>query len=233
MDEELDVIKVDMVSESLDAVEAADADADEDLLSVEDELDDDGLDDGTEEKTNAAPRRTIPVVRPGKKYSAKDFNEGNYVVYPTHGVGLVEGVEEITVGGQPLELIKITFPQERLSVRLPVQKINEMGLRPVSSSNEMQSALAALSKKKRVGRKMWSRRAQEYEAKINSGDPVSVAEVVRDLFRRSSAAEQSFSERQLYKSALERFSRELAAVRKIDEESAIKEVEDILEIAAA
>ena len=230
MDEELDVVKVDLTSESFDNAEA---DLDDDLLEEEEDgLGDDGLEDAAEDKPTAAPRK-IAVPKSNKKYRAEDFTEGNYVVYPTHGVGRVEGVEEVTVGGQPLELIKITFPQERLSVRLPIQKINDMGLRPVSSSNEMQSALATLSKKKRVGRKMWARRAQEYEAKINSGDPVAVAEVVRDLFRRSSATEQSFSERQLYKSALERFSRELAAVREIDEESAIREVEEILEVAAA
>lgn len=229
MDEELDVVKVDL---SADPLESVDSDMDDELLDDDEGLEDEAIDEAGENKPAAAPRRTA-VTRPGKKYRIEDFSEGHYVVYPTHGVGLIEGIEEVTVGGQPLELIKITFPKERLSVRLPIQKINDMGLRPVSTGNEMQSALAALSKKKRVGRKMWARRAQEYEAKINSGDPVAVAEVVRDLFRRSTAAEQSFSERQLYKSALERFSRELAAVREIDEESAIKEVEDILEVAAA
>ena len=229
MDEELDVVKVDLVSNPLEDV---DGDLDDALHVDEDDLEDGALEESSEDKPATAPRRA-QALRPGKKYRVEDFTEGHYVVYPTHGVGRVEGIEEVSVAGQTLELIKITFPQERLSVRLPIQKINDMGLRPVSSSNEMQSALAALSKKKRVGRKMWARRAQEYEAKINSGDPVAVAEVVRDLFRRSTASEQSFSERQLYKSALERFSRELAAVRDIDEESAIKEVEDILEVAAA
>ncbi|NQY82586.1 MAG: CarD family transcriptional regulator [Alphaproteobacteria bacterium] len=230
MDDELEVIKGGLVADPTGSV-GADINDDE-VHDVDEDIDGAGLAGSGKDKPVAAPRR-VPVVKVGRKYRAEDFPEGNYVVYPTHGVGQVEGVEEVSVGGQSLSLLKITFMQERLSVRLPIQKINDMGLRPVSSTIEMQSALDALSKKKRVGRKMWSRRAQEYESKINSGDPVAVAEVVRDLFRRSSAAEQSFSERQLYRAALERFSRELAAVRAIDEEAAIKQVEDILEVAAA
>lgn len=229
MDEELKIVDGDIVDNPIDVAEVEAAS--DDILETEEELSDE-LDEDKIEHSSGAPRR-IAVAKPEKAYTEKDFSEGKFVVYPTHGVGRFEGFEELSIGGQRMSLLKITFPQERLSVRLPVQKIREMGLRPVSSKGKMQSALDALSKKKRVGRKMWSRRAQEYEAKINSGDPVAVAEVVRDLFRRSSAVEQSFSERQLYKAALERFSRELAAVREIEEEDAIRQVENILEVAAA
>lgn len=186
------------------------------------------------EKPQLSPRRNTGLVKTQRKYGIEDFSEGSYVVYPTLGVGKFEGLEEINVMGHALSILKISFSEDRLQVRLPVQKIQNTGLRPVSTGAEIETALSALHrKKKRGGRKMWSRRAQEYEAKINSGDPVAVAEVVRDLFRCSSAAEQSFSERQLYKSALERFCRELAAVRSIDEDAAVKHVEEILEYAAA
>ena len=232
MDEDLEVV-ADIDPNSIDDI-ADDAD-DSELIKDDDDVgvpsDDVGVPSDDEEKR--MPQLRIAPARNHKKYAISDFDSGNYVVYPAHGVGIVEGIEQVSIGGQDLSLIKISFSSERLSVLLPVQKISDMGLRPISTNAEMQTALDALSKKKRVGRKMWSRRAQEYEAKINSGDPTAVAEVVRDLFRHSSANEQSFSERQLYKMALERFSRELAAVKAINEEQAVREVEAILELAAA
>jgi len=156
------------------------------------------------------------------------FEAGDYVVYPTHGVGRVQGVEVLEISGQTLSLITITFEKDRMTLRVPISKAEESGLRKLSSRKLMDSALATLKGRSRVKRTMWSRRAQEYDAKINSGDPVLIAEVVRDLHRGADQPDQSYSERQMYQAALERLSRELAAVEKIDEEMATVKLEEIL-----
>jgi CarD family transcriptional regulator len=156
------------------------------------------------------------------------FEAGDYVVYPTHGVGRVQGVERQEISGQKLELIIIKFEKDRMTLRVPVAKAEESGLRKLSSRKLMDSALATLKGRSRVKRTMWSRRAQEYEAKINSGDPVSIAEVVRDLHRGADQPDQSYSERQMYQAALDRLARELAAVEKIDEDAAALKLEELL-----
>ena len=156
------------------------------------------------------------------------FKAGDYVVYPTHGVGLVKGIEKETIAGHKLELVVVTFDGDRMTLRVPVNKMDISGLRGVSSKKIMENALTTLKGKARVKRTMWSRRAQEYEAKINSGDPISIAEVVRDLFRNVGQPDQSFSERQIYESALERLAGEFAAVDGTDTEVATEKLETVL-----
>jgi len=159
---------------------------------------------------------------------AIEFGAADYVVYPTHGVGRVLGVEKQEISGHTLELIIIKFEKDRMTLRVPVGKAQASGLRKLSSRKMMDTALATLKGRSRVKRTMWSRRAQEYEAKINSGDPVSIAEVVRDLHRNPDQPDQSYSERQMYQAALDRLVRELAAVEKIDETAAAHKLEELL-----
>ncbi len=160
-----------------------------------------------------------------------EFRTGEFVVYPTHGVGQVLTTETQTIAGHELKVIVISFEKDRMTLRLPVTKARTSGLRRLSSEEEMQSALAKLQGRARVRRTMWSRRAQEYEAKINSGDPSAIAEVLRDLHRTTGIAEQSYSERQIYQAAMDRLVRELAAVERIDEDEATKKLELLLQAA--
>ncbi|OSQ40836.1 CarD family transcriptional regulator [Thalassospira mesophila] len=160
------------------------------------------------------------------------FTIGDFVVYPAHGVGCVDGLETQAIAGQELRLYVITFESSRMTLRVPVNKVGNSGLRKLSSKKEMDSALITLRGRARVKRTMWSRRAQEYEAKINSGDPVSIAEVVRDLHRSATQPEQSFSERQIYEAAFERLVDELAAIEKIDKDKASGKLEKLLQKAA-
>lgn len=159
------------------------------------------------------------------------ISKGDYVVYPTHGVGKVTGFEEQEIAGDKLELIVIDFNKDRMILRVPVSKAETSGLRRLSSKDEMKIALKTLKGRSRVRRTMWSRRAQEYEAKINSGDPVSIAEVVRDLHRNADQPDQSYSERQIYQAAFDRLVRELAAVENIDEDAATQQLETVLQAA--
>ena len=159
-----------------------------------------------------------------------EFKVGNWVVYPTHGVGKVVGIEKQEIAGTKLDLVVISFEKDRMTLRVPIGKAQESGLRKLSSRIEMKSALKTLRGRSRVRRTMWSRRAQEYEAKINSGDPISIAEVVRDLYRKEDQPDQSYSERQIYQAALDRLARELAAVEDIDEESATEKLENLLKV---
>jgi CarD family transcriptional regulator len=156
------------------------------------------------------------------------FGVGDYVVYPKHGVGRVIDVETQEIAGASLDLYVIRFEKERMTLRVPTNKIESAGMRKLSSSATMQEALATLKGKPKVKRTMWSRRAQEYEAKINSGDLVSIAEVVRDLFRAEDQPEQSFSERQIYEAAVGRLARELAAMENSDEQAAQLKIEKVL-----
>ncbi len=160
-----------------------------------------------------------------------EYSAGDYVVYPTHGVGRVECIENQDISGISLDLIVIKFEKDRMTLRVPVNKAQDSGLRKLSSRKMMDSALTTLKGRSRVKRTMWSRRAQEYEAKINSGDPVSIAEVVRDLHRNADQPDQSYSERQMYQAALDRLARELAAVEKIDELAAAEKLEQMLSAA--
>jgi len=156
------------------------------------------------------------------------FSEGELVVYPTHGVGKITAIEEQEIAGHTLNVFVVTFDKDRMTLRVPLAKAKNSGLRRLSSRNEMDAALAKLRGRSRAKRTMWSRRAQEYQAKIASGDPASIAEVVRDLFRNVGQPEQSYSERQIYQAALDRLVREFAAVDGIDEITATQRVEQLL-----
>ncbi len=155
----------------------------------------------------------------------KEFKAGDFVVYPAHGVGKIEGVLTQKIGGMDVKLYDISFEKDRMRLKVPLFKAESAGLRKVSSSNGIEDAMTTLGGRSRVRRVMWSRRAQEYEAKINSGEPVLIAEVLRDLKRVDEESEQSYSERQIYESALERLAREVAAVKKISEKDAVTCVE--------
>ncbi len=150
------------------------------------------------------------------------------MVYPTHGVGRIMKIEEQEVAGTRLELFVITFEKDKMTLRVPTLKAKAVGMRKLSSPDVVNNALNTLKGRARIKRTMWSRRAQEYEAKINSGDLVSIAEVVRDLHRASGQPEQSYSERQLYEAALARMAREVAVVERTDEPTAVKRVEGML-----
>ena len=165
--------------------------------------------------------------------SDHEFVVGDHVVYPAHGVGNVVGVEEQTVAGFSLEVYVITFDHEKMTLRVPTNKAKAAGLRPLAEGKVVSQALTTLKGRARIKRTMWSRRAQEYEAKINSGDLISIAEVVRDLHRADNQPEQSDSERQLYESALDRMAREVAAIEQIDREAAIGLLHKSLQKAAA
>lgn len=197
----------------------------------------------------AAPKAGTPVtakvaVKPGvpaapvkanndNAAAAVEFNKGDYVVYPAHGVGLIENIEIQTIAGMQIKLYAIAFEKDRMRLKVPVFKAQSAGLRRLSSENRLKDALKTLKGKAKIRRTMWSRRAQEYETKINSGDPVSIAEVLRDLKRSNDDHEQSYSERQIYQSALQRLAREVAAVEKITEIQAAAQLEKILGRAVA
>jgi CarD family transcriptional regulator, regulator of rRNA transcription len=158
----------------------------------------------------------------------KIFSIGDYVVYPKHGVGKITEIESQEISGMMLELYVVRFEKERMTLRVPIGKAEVSGMRRLSSDATLKEAFFTLKGKARIKRTMWSRRAQEYEAKINSGDLVSIAEVVRDLHRGADQPEQSYSERQIYENALGRLARELAAVEDIDEAAAITKLESEL-----
>tara|TARA_B100000676_G_C18068971_1_gene842969 strand:+ start:440 stop:1093 length:654 start_codon:yes stop_codon:yes gene_type:complete len=179
----------------------------------------------------AKNKRSIVAKKKKAEKESSGFKTGNWVVYPTHGVGKVTGVEDQEIAGTKLKLVVISFERDRMTLRVPIDKAEESGLRRLSSKDKMKGALKTLRGRSRVRRTMWSRRAQEYEAKINSGDPVSIAEVVRDLHRKEDQPDQSYSERQIYQAALDRLVRELAAVEDIDEEAAIEQLEGLLKAA--
>ncbi|WP_170475602.1 CarD family transcriptional regulator [Ruegeria arenilitoris] len=162
-----------------------------------------------------------------------EFRPNDYVVYPAHGVGQIISIEEQDVAGFTLELFVISFEKDKMTLRVPTNKVTESGLRSLSSPDVISQAMKTLKGKAKVKRAMWSRRAQEYEQKINSGDLISIAEVVRDLHRTDDQREQSYSERQLYEAALERLTREVAAVSGADEMSAAKQVDEVLMSRAA
>jgi CarD family transcriptional regulator len=153
------------------------------------------------------------------------FKTMEHVVYPSHGVGQIVAIEEQVIAGHTLELFVISFEKDKMTLRVPVAKVASAGMRKLSETNLVGKALDTLTGRARVKKTMWSRRAQEYEAKINSGDLIAIAEVVRDLFRADTQPEQSYSERQLYESALDRMMREIAAVQKLSDGEAQKVIE--------
>ncbi|HRM74504.1 MAG TPA: CarD family transcriptional regulator [Paracoccus sp. (in: a-proteobacteria)] len=167
------------------------------------------------------------------KTKKAEFRPDDFVVYPTHGVGRIVSIEEQEVAGLRLEMFVISFEKDKMTLRVPTARATEIGMRGLSTPDLVERALDTLKGKARVKRAMWSRRAQEYEQKINSGDLMSIAEVVRDLHRNDDQREQSYSERQLYEAALDRLTREVAAVSGMDEAGAQKKVETVLTARAA
>ena len=163
------------------------------------------------------------------KEKKSEFRPNDFVVYPAHGVGKIVSIEEQEIAGLTLELFVISFEKDKMTLRVPTSRATQVGMRSLSTPDVVSKAMATLKGKARVKRAMWSRRAQEYEQKINSGDLIAIAEVVRDLHRADDQREQSYSERQLYEAALERLTREVAAVSGSDERSAAKQVGDVLE----
>lgn len=182
-------------------------------------------------KTPAAKAvATAPRVEEPKKVltQRQGFKTNEFVVYPAHGVGQILAIEEQEIAGARLELFVINFMKDKMTLRVPTAKVANVGMRKLSDPSLVKRALETLKGRARIKRTMWSRRAQEYEAKINSGDIVAIAEVVRDLFRSESQPEQSYSERQLYEAALDRLSREIAVVQHVTETEAVKEIESNL-----
>ncbi|WP_082907902.1 CarD family transcriptional regulator [Bradyrhizobium neotropicale] len=181
-----------------------------------------------------APVAAKPAVKPAAAPKVEEkkvvtqrqgFKANEFVVYPAHGVGQILAIEEQEIAGAKLELFVINFIKDKMTLRVPTAKVANVGMRKLSEPALVKKALETLKGRARVKRTMWSRRAQEYEAKINSGDIVAIAEVVRDLYRSESQPEQSYSERQLYEAALDRLSREIAVVQHSTETEAIKEIE--------
>ncbi|MHA1539158.1 MAG: CarD family transcriptional regulator [Alphaproteobacteria bacterium] len=177
--------------------------------------------------------KKITITTANAEPQTFSFATGEHVVYPAHGVGRIIGKDIQEVAGCELEVVSISFESERMTLRVPLAKTNSSGLRPLSSKEQMNKALIKLKGRPRVRRARWSQRAQEYEAKINSGDPVSIAEVVRDLYREEGVTEQSYSERQIYKTATDRLARELAAIDETDELAAAEKLEELLQKKAA
>ena len=175
------------------------------------------------------PLAQAPRVEEKKVLTQRQgFKTNEFVVYPAHGVGQILAIEEQEIAGAKLELFVINFMKDKMTLRVPTAKVANVGMRKLSEPALVKRALETLKGRARVKRTMWSRRAQEYEAKINSGDIVAIAEVVRDLYRSESQPEQSYSERQLYEAALDRLSREIAVVQHSTETEAVKEIESQL-----
>lgn len=156
------------------------------------------------------------------------FNAGEYVVYPAHGVGKVADVSKQQIGGTELELLVVNFDKDKMTLRIPVDKVPNVGLRKISEESTINDALNVLKGKAKIKKVMWSRRALEYENKINSGNPIAIAEVVRDLYRNENIAEQSYSERQIYEQAVERLSNEIAICDNISVEEANQKMLEFL-----
>lgn len=178
----------------------------------------------------AAPKAAAPAPKAAAPAPARkaSFKVGELVVYPAHGVGKITNVEEQEIAGIKLELYIVDFEKEKLRLKVPTNRAEQKGMRHLADRTMIEQAMKVIRGRARIKRTMWSRRAQEYDAKINSGDMIAVSEVIRDLYRSDRQPEQSYSERQLFEQALARFARELAAVRKVDEDQCIKELEDFL-----
>ena len=176
-----------------------------------------------------APAAPAAPGAPKKPVSQRHgFKTNEWIVYPAHGVGRIVGIEEQEIAGISLELFVITFEKDKMTLRVPTGKSASVGMRKLAEDGIVKRAMETLKGKARIKRTMWSRRAQEYEAKINSGDLIAIAEVVRDLYRSESQPEQSYSERQLYEAALDRMAREIAAVEKLDERGAVQRITEVL-----
>ncbi len=185
-----------------------------------------------------APAKSTPArssaAKPKPKPKAENlhgFAIEDHVVYPSHGVGQITAIEGHEIGDISLRVFVVVFDKEKMTLRVPIDKANSSGMRKLSSQQKMEKAISTLKGRARTRRIMWSRRAQEYDAKLNSGDPVSIAEVVRDLHRDEGQPDQSYSERQMYEAALERLAREFAAVENTDTEQAAEKLENVLRVA--
>ena len=163
-----------------------------------------------------------------KVSSSIAFNSGDFVVYPAHGVGKVSDISKQKIAGSELELIVVNFDKDKMTLRIPMAKADTIGLRKISGADTMSEAVSVLKGKAKVKKIMWSRRAQEYENKINSGNPVAIAEVVRDLYRNENLAEQSYSERQIHEQALGRLASEYAVCNNISTDEATKQLIEVL-----
>ncbi len=172
-----------------------------------------------------ATRRRASKKKPAKK---ANFKPGQYIVYPAHGVGQVTGIEQEVIAGFDIEVFVVLFEQDKMTLRVPTMKATGSGMRALSNENILKDSFTTLKGRARIKRTMWSRRAQEYEAKINSGDLILVSEVVRDLHRGETQPDQSYSERQLYESALDRMVREVAAINRTDRGMALDEILETL-----
>jgi CarD family transcriptional regulator len=175
--------------------------------------------------------KAVPVAKAAAPLVAAkkmSFKVGELIVYPAHGVGKITNIEEQEIAGVKLELYIVDFEKEKLRLKVPTNRAEQKGMRHLADRTLIEQAMKVIRGRARIKRVMWSRRAQEYDAKINSGDMIAVSEVIRDLYRSDRQPEQSYSERQLFEQALARFARELAAIRKIDEDQCIKELEDFL-----
>jgi CarD family transcriptional regulator len=161
----------------------------------------------------------------------KDFEIGGWIVYPSHGVGKLDRIDEFEIDGQIADFFVISFQKNRLTLKIPVERAIGAGLRKITTKKTMKNAMEVLVQKSKKKRMMWSKRAQEYETKINSGDPIAIAEVIRDLRKDKEDAVQSFSERQIYQNALERLAREISVLEQIGEDEAVKKLETILQVA--
>jgi CarD family transcriptional regulator len=168
------------------------------------------------------------------KFEKLEFSINQNIVYPKHGVGVIVDIQAQEISGMSLELYVIRFERERMTLRVPINKAESAGMRSISNRATMEKAFTTLKGKARIKRTMWSRRAQEYETKINSGSVLFLAEVVRDLHRSGDQSEQSYSERQIYEAAISRLAREVAAVEETCEKEALLKLESVLspEIAA-
>jgi CarD family transcriptional regulator len=182
-------------------------------------------------------KKTVAKKAPVKKAATKklaqkkvklQYSVGDFIVYPSHGVGEITAIQTFEIAEEKLEMYNVIFDKEKMTLKIPTIKAKEIGIRKVSSRNEMKKTLEILKSKAKIRRTMWSRRAQEYEAKINSGILTELTEVVGDLFRNSNQPEQSYSERQLYESARDRLAREVAVVEKTDDIKAVEKIEIIL-----
>lgn len=185
----------------------------------------------TAKKPAKAASKTTTAGESAKKQprrSANGFRINEFIVYPAHGVGQIIDIADQEIAGMSLELFVVNFEKEKMVLRVPLDKAKQVGMRKLADGEVMEGAMKTLRGRARIKRTMWSRRAQEYEAKINSGDLIAIAEVVRDLFRNENQPEQSYSERQLYEAALERMAREVATVNKTTDDEAILSLEAIL-----
>ena len=180
-------------------------------------------------KPAASPVAPASKAAPKPASQRHGFKLNEFIVYPAHGVGQIVGIDEQEVAGYKLELFVISFAKDKMTLKVPTPKVTSVGMRKLAEADVVKRAMNTLSGRARVKRTMWSRRAQEYEAKINSGDLISIAEVVRDLYRSDVQPEQSYSERQLYEAALDRMAREIAAVQKLLDSEAVKLIEGQLQ----